>query len=122
MFGMPFTASFEGMHLMLEAALHTHGALIAAPVALAGVITAAFLFRAFQSTFLSKADTGKIRVYKEPSSMVVLLEKTIALLVLLAVISIGLYSKPLVDLANHSSEPLSTLYQAKASQPQAGNH
>jgi len=105
--GMPGTPGFDAAHLILEASIHRFGALITIAAALGNVVAAGFLLWAFQRAFLTKKigkwDTAAI---KSDTA----LEKFLAGLIILILVSSGFYSQPWLELMSNSMNGLGELY------------
>ncbi|MBF0624052.1 MAG: NADH-quinone oxidoreductase subunit L [Magnetococcales bacterium] len=104
--GMPGTPSFDGVHLVLEAAIGRFGALVTIPTALGNVAAAGFLLRAFQRAFLSPRPAEETEPLRPPA----LLERFIALSVILVLLITGFHSEPWMELTEKSLEGLGALY------------
>ncbi|EGV50267.1 complex I subunit 4 family protein [Candidatus Endoriftia persephone] len=109
--GMPGTPGFNAVHLTLEAAIHRFGALVTIAAALGNVAAAGFLLWAFQRSFLAPQDETQAALKVEPTSPV---EKLIAGVMILVMLSAGFYSEPWLGLIENSLEGLNTLYGAGA--------
>jgi len=114
--GMPGTLGFEGIHLMLEAAIHRFGVLITIPAALGNVVVAGFLLWSFQRIFLRPATSPLLpsmrRRYRAPLSSI---EIILSALFILLTLIIGLYPQPWIDLFSDTTHNLAMLYQLSAS-------
>ncbi|MBF0422691.1 MAG: NADH-quinone oxidoreductase subunit M [Magnetococcales bacterium] len=108
---MPGTPGFDAVHLVLEAAIGHFGALVTILAALGNVVSAGFLLWAFHRTFLAKNQKDlKIAGMLAPR----LQERAVAILVLFALLSLGLYSEPWIFLIERSLEGLGNLFQHAA--------
>jgi len=105
--GMPGTPGFDSLHLILEASIHRFGALLTVAAAIGNVIAAGFLLWAFQSAFL-KPTTDLNRPDVQAANFN---EKSLSLMVIGALLVVGFYSEPWMDLIDHSLKGLSDLYE-----------
>lgn len=106
--GMPLTPGFDGVHLMLEASIHSFGGLVAIAASVGNVIAAAFLLRAFQRAFLSSPKT----TVSWNISPMYLTEIILAGTVIIAILSIGFYSEPWMELIDIATHPLGAFYES----------
>ena len=106
--GMPGTPGFDAVHLLLEAAILEFGAMVTIAAALGNVAAAAFLLWAFQRAFLAPlADDIPAYTLEPPSGM----ERSIAVMIIVILVGSGFYSKPWLELLEHSFDGLTALYQ-----------
>jgi len=107
--GMPGTPGFDAAHLMLEAAIREFGAMITIAAALGNVAAAAFLLWAFQRAFLAPLPEGEAGRVIEPPA---LLERGIAVLIILILLGTGFYTHPWLNLLENAFNGLPELYAA----------
>ena len=105
--GMPGTPGFDAAHLLMEGSIETFGTLVTIGAALGNVMAAGFLLWAFQRVFLSQPDAGTVRIR---TSARLTSEVFIAAIIIIALIGLGFYTEPWLDLIDKSLEPLNTLY------------
>ena len=106
--GMPGTPGFDAVHLLLEAAILEFGAMLTIAAALGNVAAAAFLLWAFQRAFLAPlAEDVPPYTLEPPSGM----ERGIAVMIIVILLGSGFYSKPWLELLEHSFDGLTALYQ-----------
>lgn len=96
---MPGTPGFDAAHLLLEGAIGGHDWGIAIAVAIGNVLTAAFLLRAFQRTFLAERKEQALRIGE---SRLTRPEAVLASIVCLVLIGVGFYTEPWVALVEKS--------------------
>jgi NADH-quinone oxidoreductase subunit M len=105
--GMPGTPGFDAAHLVMEASIVRFGALVSIAAALGNVAAAAFLLWAFQRAFLAPVkEAGKAREI-EPATV---MERVMAITVILILLGVGFYSQPWLDLIESALEGLNALY------------
>jgi NADH-quinone oxidoreductase subunit M len=107
--GMPGTPGFDAAHLLMEGSIETFGTLVTIGAALGNVMAAGFLLWAFQRVFLSQPEVGTLRIR---TTARLTTEVFIATIIIIALISLGFYTEPWLDLIDKSLEPLNTLYAA----------
>jgi NADH-quinone oxidoreductase subunit M len=107
--GMPGTPGFDALHLIMEAAIHRFGALVAIASALGNVVTAGFLLRAFQRAFLAPRTNGQRPFQIIPVSRNEIFVVSALVLVLLAS---GFYIEPWLTLIERPLVNLSALFNA----------
>lgn len=101
--GMPGTPGFDAVHLVLEAAMDSFGALSTVAAALGNVAAAGFLLYAFQRAFLSPLPEGEVAGEVERTLPMEYLVGGIAVLVLLLA---GFFFEPWLDLIEPALEAL----------------
>jgi len=105
--GMPGTPGFDAAHLMMEASIERFGALVTIAAALGNVAAAAFLLWAFQRAFLAPVnDEVKAREI-EPATV---MERLLAVIVILVLLTAGFYSEPWLKLIESSLDGLNAIY------------
>ena len=109
--GMPGTPGFDAAHLLMEGSIKRFGTLVTIGAALGNVMAAGFLLWAFQRVFLSQAGTAtrKIRTSATLST-----EVLIASLIIIALLGLGFYTEPWLELIDRSLLPLNELYSTTA--------
>ncbi|MDH5612553.1 MAG: proton-conducting transporter membrane subunit, partial [Gammaproteobacteria bacterium] len=105
--GMPGTPGFDAVHLVLESSIERNGALVTIAAAIGNVLAAGFLLLAFQRAFLAPQQATAKPLEVEPTQVV---ERVIAGLLILIVLSIGFYSEPWMALVEQSANTLSLPY------------
>jgi len=105
--GMPGTPGFDAAHLLMEGSIDRFGTLVTIGAALGNVMAAGFLLWAFQRVFLSQAEvtTMQIRTTATLST-----EVLIAAVIIVALLGLGFYTEPWLDLIDRSLAPLNDLY------------
>jgi NADH-quinone oxidoreductase subunit M len=105
--GMPGTPGFDAAHLLMEGSIETFGTLVTIGSALGNVMAAGFLLWAFQRVFLSQPETGKVQIR---TSATLSTEVLIAAVIIAALLGLGFYTEPWLELIDKSLEPLNQLY------------
>lgn len=105
---MPGTPGFDAAHLLLEGAIKAHDWNIAIAVAAGNVLTAAFLLRAFQQTFLAERKDQRIRVDERPLTRP---EAALACIVCALLIGVGFHTAPWVALIHNSLSATASHYR-----------
>ena len=105
--GMPGTPGFDAVHLLLEAAIHEFGAMVTIAAALGNVVAAAFLLWAFQRAFLAPLAEDMPTLNIEPAR---LMERVIAVMLILILLGTGFHSGPWLVLLEHSFDGLTVIY------------
>ena len=108
--GMPGTPGFDAAHLVMEGSIESFGALVTIGAALGNVMAAGFLLLAFQRVFLSQAENTNLRI-KTTSTLST--EILIAGIIIAALLGLGFYSEPWLELIDKSLEPLNDLYSTQ---------
>ena len=105
--GMPGTPGFDAAHLVMEGSIKSFGTVVTIGAALGNVMAAGFLLWAFQRVFLSQAEntTLQIKTASTWSS-----EVFIAGIIIAALLGLGFYTEPWLDLIDNSLQPLNELY------------
>ncbi len=109
--GMPGTPGFDAAHLLMEGSIETFGTLVTIGAALGNVMAAGFLLWAFQRVFLSQPETGRVRIR---ASATLSTEVLIAAVIIAALLGLGFYTEPWLELIDKSLEPLNQLYAVPA--------
>lgn len=109
--GMPGTPGFDGVHFILAAAIQKFGAPITIAAAMGNIIAAGFLLRAFQRTFLgSLPDPSLVKQWDTQPPL--LAEKVLASTMIIAILGIGFYSTPWLELIDQPLKGISELFPA----------
>jgi NADH-quinone oxidoreductase subunit M len=107
--GMPGTPGFDAVHLLLEGAIQEFGAMVTIAAALGNVAAAAFLLWAFQRAFLAPlAEDVPAPTIAPPT----LMERAIAVAMILFLLGTGFYTGPSLNLLDHSFDGLTGLYES----------
>ncbi len=107
--GMPGTPGFDAAHLVMEGSIESFGTLVTIGAALGNVMAAGFLLWAFQRVFLSQAENMNLSI-KNTSTLRT--EIFIAGIIIAALLGLGFYSEPWLDLIDKSLQPLNDLYSS----------
>ncbi len=104
--GMPGTPGFDAVHLVLEAAISSFGALPTVATALGNVVAAGFLLWAFQRAFLT------IREGVKPPDVdrTLPMEYVVAGTALLALLSIGFFPEPWLHLTEMAARGMAARF------------
>jgi len=105
--GMPGTPGFDAAHLVMEGSIESFGTLVTIGAALGNVMAAGFLLWAFQRVFLSQAENANLRIKTTTTFST---EVLIAGIIIAALLGLGFYSEPWLELIDKSFEPLNELY------------
>ena len=108
--GMPGTPGFDAAHLVMEGSIESFGTLVTIGAALGNVMAAGFLLLAFQRVFLSQAENTNLRI---KSTSTYSAEILIAGIIIAALLGLGFYSEPWLELIDKSLEPLNELYSTQ---------
>ena len=111
--GMPGTPGFYAVHLMLEAAILEFGAMLTIAAALGNLVAAAFLLWAFQRAFLAPLAEDIPAPAIDPP---VLMERVIAVILVMILLGTGFHSEPWLELIEHSFDGLTALYDGNPAQ------
>jgi NADH-quinone oxidoreductase subunit M len=109
--GMPGTPGFDAAHLVMEGSIESFGTLVTIGSALGNVMAAGFLLWAFQRVFLSQPEGRALKI--KPSSTRHT-EVLIAVIIISALIGLGFYSEPWIELIDSSLQPINSLYSVHA--------
>jgi len=107
--GMPGTPGFDAAHLVMEGSIESFGTLVTIGAALGNVMAAGFLLWAFQRVFLSQAENTNLTI-KTTSTFST--EVLIAGTIIAALLGLGFYSEPWLELIDKSLQPLNDLYSS----------
>ena len=105
--GMPGTPGFDAAHLVMEGSIESFGTLVTIGAALGNVMAAGFLLWAFQRVFLSQPETTSLHI---KTSATLSTEVLIAVVIIIALLGLGFYTEPWLELIDKSLEPLNNLY------------
>ena len=105
--GMPGTPGFDAAHLVMEGSIKSFGTVVTIGAALGNVMAAGFLLWAFQRVFLSQAENTTLQI-KTASTWST--EVFIAGIIIAALLGLGFYTEPWLDLIDNSLQPLNELY------------
>ena len=108
--GMPGTPGFDAAHLVMEGSIKSFGTLVTIGAALGNVMAAGFLLWAFQRVFLSQAENTNLTI-KNTSTLST--EVFIAGIIIAALLGLGFYSEPWLELIDKSLQPLNELYSTQ---------
>jgi len=106
--GMPGTPGFDAVHLVLEAAIETFGALPTIATALGNVAAAGFLLWAFQRAFLAPRprDLPAARIARTSP-----MEYFVGGATLLVLLAAGFYPEPWLQLTDTATQALAAYFQ-----------
>jgi NADH-quinone oxidoreductase subunit M len=106
--GMPGTPGFDAVHLVLEAAIETFGALPTIATALGNVAAAGFLLWAFQRAFLAPRprDLPAARIARTAR-----MEYFVGGATLLVLLAAGFYPEPWLQLTDTATQALAAYFQ-----------
>ncbi|MEE9343959.1 MAG: NADH-quinone oxidoreductase subunit M [Gammaproteobacteria bacterium] len=105
--GMPGTPGFDAAHLMMEASIQRFGALVTIAAALGNVAAAGFLLWSFQRAFLTPPAIEPKTRKLEPAT---LMERVMAIAVIVMLLGVGFYSEPWLKLIESSLGGLNAIY------------
>jgi len=105
--GMPGTPGFDAAHLLMEGSIDRFGTLVTIGAALGNVMAAGFLLWAFQRVFLSQAEVTTLQIR---TTATLSTEVLIAAVIIVALLGLGFYTEPWLDLIDRSLAPLNDLY------------
>jgi NADH-quinone oxidoreductase subunit M len=105
---MPGTPGFDAAHLLLEGAIEAHDWNIVVAVAAGNVLTAAFLLRAFQRTFLAERKAQGLRLDERRLSRP---EAALAGIVCAVLIGVGFHTAPWATLLQKSLSATASHYR-----------
>lgn len=108
--GMPGTPGFDAAHLVMEGSIDSFGTLVTIGAALGNVMAAGFLLWAFQRVFLSQPENSKLRI---KTTATLSTEVLIAGIIIAALLGLGFYSEPWLELIDKSLQPLNELYSTQ---------
>ncbi len=108
--GMPGTPGFDAAHLVMEGSIKSFGTVVTIGAALGNVMAAGFLLWAFQRVFLSQAENTTLQI-KTASTWST--EVFIAGIIIAALLGLGFYTEPWLDLIDNSLQPLNELYSTQ---------
>ncbi len=108
--GMPGTPGFDAAHLVMEGSIKSFGTLVTIGAALGNVMAAGFLLWAFQRIFLSQAENTNLSI---KTTATLSTEVLIAGIIITALLGLGFYSEPWLDLIDKSLQPLNELYSTQ---------
>ena len=108
--GMPGTPGFDAAHLVMEGSIKSFGTLVTIGAALGNVMAAGFLLWAFQRVFLSQAENMNVSI---KTTATLSTEVFIAGIIIAALLGLGFYSEPWLDLIDKSLQPLNELYSTQ---------
>ena len=108
--GMPGTPGFDAAHLVMEGSIKSFGTLVTIGAALGNVMAAGFLLWAFQRVFLSQAENTNLSI---KTTATLSTEVFIAGIIIAALLGLGFYSEPWLDLIDKSLQPLNELYSTQ---------
>jgi len=108
--GMPGTPGFDAAHLVMEGSIESFGTLVTIGAALGNVMAAGFLLWAFQRVFLSQTENKNLRI---KATATLSTEVLIAGIIIAALLGLGFYSEPWLELIDKSLEPLNELYSTQ---------
>jgi len=107
--GMPGTPGFDAAHLVMEGSIESFGTLVTMGAALGNVMAAGFLLWAFQRVFLSQAENTNLHI---KNTTTLSTEVFIAGVIIAALLGLGFYSQPWLELIDNSLQPLNELYSS----------
>ncbi len=110
--GMPGTPGFDAAHLVMEGSIESFGTLVTMGAALGNVMAAGFLLWAFQRVFLSQAENTNLHI-KNTSTLST--EVFIAAIIIIALLGLGFYTEPWLELIDKSLQPLNEIYSTQTS-------
>jgi NADH-quinone oxidoreductase subunit M len=105
--GMPGTPGFDAAHLLMEGSIDRFGTLVTIGAALGNVMAAGFLLWAFQRVFLSQTEVTTLQIR---TTATLSTEVLIAAVIIVALLGLGFYTEPWLDLIDRSLAPLNDLY------------
>ena len=108
--GMPGTPGFDAAHLVMEGSIESFGTLVTIGAALGNVMAAGFLLWAFQRVFLSQAENTNLSI---KTTTTLSTEVFIAGIIIAALLGLGFYSEPWLELIDKSLQPLNELYSTQ---------
>ena len=108
--GMPGTPGFDAAHLVMEGSIKSFGTLVTIGAALGNVMAAGFLLWAFQRVFLSQAESTNLSI---KTTATLSTEVFIAGIIIAALLGLGFYSEPWLELIDKSLQPLNELYSTQ---------
>jgi NADH-quinone oxidoreductase subunit M len=104
---MPGTPGFDAAHLLMEGSIESFGTIVTIGAALGNVMAAGFLLWAFQRVFLSQPGSASLRIR---TTATLSTEVLIAAVIIIALLGLGFYTEPWLDLIDKSLAPLNELY------------
>jgi NADH-quinone oxidoreductase subunit M len=107
--GMPGTPGFDAAHLLMEGSIESFGTLVTIGAALGNVMAAGFLLWAFQRVFLSQSENTNLQIKTSGTWST---EVLIAGIIIIALLGLGFYTEPWLDLIDKSLQPLNELYSS----------
>ncbi|CAK0764422.1 NADH dehydrogenase I subunit M [Gammaproteobacteria bacterium] len=107
--GMPGTPGFDAAHLILDAAIHTFGALVTITAALGNVAAVSCLLWAFQHTFLAHPSPKEVITLARASAV----ETAFVVVMIVVQLVAGFHSEPWLGLVDRASRELATPYQSE---------